>query len=153
MAGVIDRDLGYKRTLQALAKLSNKGQIPRVLVGVRATAGADLVKIATINEFGSADGAHPPERSFLRSTMDENRTRYADLLQRALERTLDGADLEQQLGLVGAQGVADVQAKIIAFDDPGNAESTIAAKGFDNPLVETGRLGQSIDWVVEGVSK
>lgn len=125
---------------------------PEVFVGIRAEAGAELVTIAAVNEFGSADG-HVPERSFLRSTVDENHKKYGDLLQTAVERGIDKGTtaLRRELGRVGAVAAGDVQRKIRDLKDPPNAPSTIAAKGSDNPLVDTGRLRQSIDWKVEGV--
>lgn len=157
-SGVTDKDLGYKRTMQALAVLSGQGEVPRVMVGVRGTAppaedGTPMVIIAATNEFGSSDG-HVPERSFLRSTADENRERYALLIQRVVVRTLDGHDLATELGRVGAIAVGDVQKKISTGPFLVNAPSTIARKGKGKgPLIDTGRLRQSIDWEVRGVAK
>ena len=54
------------------------------------------------------------------------------------------------LGL-GEKVVADVQRKIVALKDPPNAPSTIAKKGSANPLIDTGRLRQSIDFEVRGI--
>lgn len=153
---VIDRDLGYKRLLEnledlALASASTIGQGPSVFVGVRAeTSSAEEVKIAAVNEFGSADG-HIPERSFLRSTVIKQQPKYLRLLTRAVDRSLDGgkASLRRDLELIGLVAVGDVQRTITRLKEPPNAPSTIAAKGGDNPLIDTGRLAQSIDHVVE----
>jgi hypothetical protein len=146
---VVDRDLGYKRFIRNLEALGKAD--PIIEVGVRAsTAGADLVLIATVNEFGSANG-HVPERSFIRSTADENREKYGRLSQRAVTRGIDKGvgEFERELGKVGAVMAGDVQRKIITLSRPPNAPSTIAKKGSDSPLVDTGRLGQSIDFVVK----
>ncbi len=146
---VIDRDLGYARIMRNLTLLGRAD--PFVEVGVRAeTVGADLVVIATVNEFGSADG-HIPERSFMRSTADENRAKYANLMQKAVEAGIDkglGA-MRRELGRAGLVMVGDIQKKIVALKDPPNAPSTIAKKGSANPLVDTGRLASSIDFVVK----
>lgn len=153
--GVTDRDMGYRKIM---ANLRMMGRIsPEVLVGVRGDAGesddgTSLVLIAAVNEFGSADG-HVPERSFLRSTIDEKKEKYLKLLTKATGDTIDKgrSAMRTALGRVGAIAVADVQRKIVTLRDPPNAPSTIAKKGSANPLVDTGRLGQSIDFEVKGV--
>lgn len=152
---VVDRDRGYRRILRNLRRLS--GVDAAVFVGIRAGVapaadGTSMALIAAVNEFGSSDG-HVPERSFLRSTIDENRPAYMKLLERATGRAVDkgrGA-MKRELGLVGARVAADVQRKIVALKDPANAPSTIAAKGSSNPLVDLGRLRQSISFEVRGI--
>jgi hypothetical protein len=153
---VVDRDLGYRRIIRNLKQLGRLNA-PAVFVGVRSGAGesADgtpLVLIAAVNEFGSSDG-HVPERSFLRSTVDENRAAYMKLLERAAGRAVDKgrSAMRRELELVGAKVASDVQRKIVALKDPPNAPSTIAAKGSSSPLVDTGRLRQSIDFEVRGI--
>ena len=81
--------------------------------------------------------------------METKREEHADLLEEALDAYLDGAPLDRGLALVGAQAVSNVQDTIRDLDDPPNAPSTIAAKGADNPLIDTGRMRQSITYVVE----
>lgn len=142
---VTDKDKGYAALVDTLQAAAGA----RVLVGVRGTAGSDLVQYATANEFGTEDG-HVPERSFLRSTVDENHERYRKLLRAAVLKVVRGrASPEEALGLVGLQVVADVQAKIRSNIPPANAPSTIAAKGSSVSLIDTGRLRQGIDYAVE----
>ena len=146
---VVDRDLGYQKSMKNLKDL---GMAPvDVFVGVRAESGGELVTIAAVNEFGSADGTIP-ERSFLRSTVDENRKKYLSALSAAIDKgiTYGRAAMVRELGKVGQVAVGDVQRKIRDLDTPPNAPSTVRQKGFDNPLIETGRLRQSIDFKVEG---
>lgn len=140
-----DRDVGYRRLLKSVMGAPTI----RVTVGVRARQGADLVKYAAVNEFGSEDG-HVPERSFLRSTVRNNWRKYAALLGKAGQRLiLDGEDVDVAFGRVGIVVVADVQRTIRGRVPPPNAPSTIARKGSSTPLVDTGRLRQSIDHEVE----
>lgn len=149
MGRVVDRDLGYRKIMRNLREM---GRAPvEVFVGVRAESGAELVTIAAVNEFGSSDG-HVPERSYLRSTVDENRAKYLKALTAATGKGIDKgrATMARELGKVGQVAVGDVQRKIRDIDTPPNAPSTIRQKGFDNPLIETGRLRQSIDFKVEG---
>jgi len=142
---VKDTDLGYKRTMQVLRDLL----AAEVLVGVRGNAGdsedgTPLAVIAAANEFGTAT---IPERSFLRSTVESNRDKYAADLQQVVEDVVDGKAnaMEQGLNRLGVEAVADVQRTMRELDDPPNAASTIARKGSSSPLIDTGRLRQSID--------
>lgn len=143
---VTDRDLGYAKALKALAAF---GEGAGVYVGVRAAAGSDMVIIAASNEFGTEDG-HIPERSYLRSTVDHGQSEVADDLQAATEAAIDGTmALPTGLARVGAKWVGKVQQTMRDFTTPKNADATIAKKGVDNPLIDTGRLRQSIDYEVK----
>lgn len=157
MAVVRDIDRGYRRILREFTQIGER----QVLAGVRSKDGVEvpegsdlnLAQIAAVNEFGSEDPPdHPPERSFLRSTVDVHQREYAALVEEIIGAAIDGRQkLDKGLGLLGARLVADIQQTMRNFDDPANAPSTIARKGFDNPLIETGRLRQSIDWEIRKV--
>lgn len=139
MSAVRDIDSGYKDLLKALRLDSLE-----VRVGVFAESGDENVLKAAVNEFGTADG-RIPERSFLRSTVDKGQTRYAILLQEATKQVVLGrADWEAAFGQVGRIAVNDVRGTIIDMK-PGNAASTIAKKGRDEPLVDTGEMAASIE--------
>lgn len=153
---VTDRDLGYRALMRRLGELRDisvsvgvrGGQLAGGAVLVDGDDEDDIVEIAAVHEFGSRDG-RIPERSFLRSTADENVRKYERLLERATERVVAGAVPEFAFGLVGAVAVGDVQRKIAAGVPPPNAPSTMQRKGSSTPLVDTGRLRQSIDYLVE----
>jgi hypothetical protein len=142
---VTDRDLGYNSFMGGILELS---KLPAVFVGIRGGGDGDLLVIAASNEFGTADG-HIPERSYLRSTVDEKRAGYEAALTRIVRDEVDGKSVAR-VGLerLGAKAVGDVQKKIAALREPPNAPSTIAKKGSSNPLIEDGRLRQSIEYEV-----
>lgn len=140
---VKDVDLGMDRLIADLFGLG----VPLVYVGVRGQADGELATIAAANEFGTRDG-HVPERSFLRSTVDENRAEYAKALGQVLEGVIDGRSATPGLQRIGVRAKADVQRKIRAIKTPPNAPSTIRQKGSRNPLIDTGRLRQSIDYEI-----
>jgi len=173
---VSDRDFGYGNLIKMFGNLGEQA----VDVGILQDAGAKrqekrvtladgsttvqesdltVAEYAAVNEFGSSDG-RVPERSFLRSTVDENNAKYIDLMakgtDKAIERALKGADsgeaLRQELGKVGLRAERDVKRKIRDLRDPPNAERTIAEKGSSNPLIDTGRMRQSISHRVIKVS-
>lgn len=138
---VKDIDLGMRKLIEALSGFAD---VPSVVVGVQGSAGSDLVIIAASNEFGTEDG-HIPERSFLRSTVDDNENEILDDLQAATEAVLDGrSTTTREFGIVGEKVVGMVKERIAAGIEPENAPSTIAAKGSDTPLIDDGRLRNSI---------
>lgn len=164
-AGVTDIDRGYKALLRDLGMVA-KGA-PRVFVGILQDQGGEravdgsitLAGYAAVNEFGSEDG-HVPERSFLRSTVDENRGPYAKRLEGAVEALIDGIRsgvpgagirrMEESLGQTGLRVSRDVKNKIRDLRDPPNAPSTLARKyPGDNPLIHTGRMRQAISFMVD----
>lgn len=174
---VIDRDFGFKDLLGALDDL--KGEIS-VLVGVPEASkeykdGANQVLIASVQEFGSSDG-RIPERSFLRSTVDEKSSEYSALLTKLVGRVVDGKITPNQaLDRLGLKVESDVKRKIVAIQEPPNAASTIRQKkkkagkkvkniklvtGADgtesetgNPLIDTGQLRQSITYEIRREKK
>lgn len=139
---VVDIDRGYDALMRDLAF-----QGMHVEVGVRDDGRQpDLPMLAAVHEFGNS---HVPERSFLRATVDGNRARYGRLLREAAHKIVHRrAKPVNALSKVGRTVVFDVQRRISSRIDPPNAPSTIAAKGSDVPLVDTGRLRASIDFEV-----
>jgi len=114
MSGVFDKDMGYKALKAAFADLENAD----VYVGIRQEkgdqihdeeSGMTIASIAAAHEFGSEDGKHPPERSFLRSTMDENIDRYQSALADATLKVIEGAKPDKALAIVGAMAARDVK--------------------------------------------
>lgn len=140
---VQDQDLGLAQLIRTLTG----GVQPSVQVGVRGDPGSDLVTYAAANEFGTEDG-HVPERSYLRSTIDENQTIYAGQLEAAVGDLIDGKSMLPRLRRLGMIAKRDVQLKIRELKTPPNAPSTIRKKGSSNPLIDTGRLRNSIDFEV-----
>jgi hypothetical protein len=170
MSGVTDKDLGFDRIMRDLETLGSgadvyvgirqaKGEKPaglRKADGTVTNSDATIAEIATWNEFGvtvetdDGDQVKIPERSFLRSTMDENVERYTDLMGRQLGQVIDGEQTPKgAFKILGAAGVRDVQMKIRKGVAPANAPSTIARKGSSKPLIDTGRMRQSIDYQVD----
>lgn len=160
---VTDVDHGYDALVRDMRKLRSS----RVLVGILQDKGGEmddeggitLVGYASVNEFGSEDG-RVPERSFLRSTVDRNKNEYADeikvVLGSSVDRVIKGSqggmlkEIERGLGRLGLRAVRDVKDTIRDLRDPPNAPSTLERKyPGENPLIETGRMRQSIDHKVE----
>lgn len=131
---VKDIDHGFKAALAVLAKTNVD-----VVVGVLGSAGESEVTIAAIHEFGSQDG-HIPQRSFLRSTIDDRRGEIFDSLELQLKKVKP----EIAAGRVGMQAVSMVRERIRDRISPALKPATIKRKGSDVPLIDSGRLLQSI---------
>lgn len=118
-------------------------------------------QVAAFQEFGTLDmygvseptrgRAGVPQRSYIRSTVDENLGLYRRIEANAVGRIVDGTmEPKRAMGLIGEKVKADIQRKIVELDDPPNTEATIEAKGSSNPLIDTGQLRQSIQYKVRG---
>lgn len=113
-------------------------------------AGVTVAQVGFWNEFGTETS---PERSFMRSTVADNREAYRQIMRKIVNREVQLVAAGSQsvfyrdLGKFGQKVQNDIQARIVDIRTPPNAPSTIAAKkGVDNPLVDTGQLLNSIRW-------
>lgn len=91
-----------------------------------------------------------PERSFVRTTFDENQTIWEEFFLKRLDKIIAGEmtaeNLYQQLG---AKIASDVQEKITSLKSPGKSELTLQRDpNKTNPLINTGRLRQAVTWKV-----
>ena len=73
---------------------------------------------------------------------------WGKLIAAALKMT--GNDTETAMEIVGIKVSEQLQESIVKFKDPANAPSTIAQKGFDDPLINTGDMLRSVEYQVEG---
>lgn len=146
---VEDRDLGYSAIINGLSQLGGKA----VKVGVFADAGTEpdgtsLADVAIWNEYGTE---HIPPRPFMRITADKNEKNWQGLAEKAVGRIIDqgGGSPRQAMEIIGVAAVGNVQQVIgsseLAADSPG----TIKRKGSDAPLIDKGRLRQSIKFKLE----
>lgn len=151
-AKLVDKDLGWAEFFRRAKEIRDA----RVRVGVLGDTeqggmhekGSPLTvaEVAAVNEFGTEDG-HVPARSFLRSTFDEQREKLAGMGEKLIGAVLDGRmDTDQALGILGAQLAADIKAKITSNIPPPNAPSTVAAKGSDHTLIDTGAMRAAVTW-------
>jgi len=115
------------------------------------SGGATMVDIGTIHEFG-APKAGIPERSFLRRTFREKKRDLAKITTQLSKKVVTGKLTHKRaLEILGAWGAAQVQKRITSEGHipPPLKPRTVARKGSDRPLVDTGRLVQSISWEVD----
>jgi hypothetical protein len=116
--------------------------------------GVNAATVALFNEFGTRN---IPARSFLRSTLFEQRERITQIIRRAAESVVEQVAVELSaqavifhLGQAGREIVELVRTKMSRSRGwaKANAPSTVARKGFDFPLHETGDLVEAVSWAV-----
>lgn len=160
--GFKEKDFGLKRLKKELEALKNK---PCVKVGIQGKTGLaphggsskenlTVADVAAINEFG-APSRKIPARPLFRNTAKQHAEDWKKTAAELLKQILDartGMTTRKALGLLGERVKGDFQRY---FTDPGfkgtipNKPSTIKQKGSSQPLIDTGRLRQSITYAVE----
>ena len=159
-----------------LLTLKSMGKGGRVRIGWREDTKYDdntpVAKVAQIQEFGAripvtdkmrkwfAVQGFPlskhtteiviPPRAFVRQTADKNKKDWMWKFRDDLVKVLDGKmEFEQALNRVGVRAQGDLKQMIAEFSTPANSPMTIAKKGFNNPLVDTGIMLDTVDYDVE----
>lgn len=133
----------FQKMLKELAKLEVRVGIQQ---GEESENGVDLVDIAMFNELGTE---HIPSRPFLRDSVDANEGQINSFLQSIKNRLLRGGSAEDVLKKIGVFQKGLIQEEIVKGDFVPNAASTIRKKGSDTPLIDTGRMRQSIHYVIQ----
>lgn len=135
-----------EKFFRQLEELANK----EVFVGFQAgevmdDRNVDMAQIAMLNELGTSTA---PSRPFLRKSVDENADKINRFCTNQLKAISAGGTAEQCLKQVGVFGVGIVQEKIVDGEYVPNAPSTIHKKKSDKPLIDTGKMRQSVKYVI-----
>ena len=162
MAGVdfaLKMDRGFDLLKKALEAARARGSYVKAgVIGTGATenrhsgggTGATNVLIAAVHEFGSPEHGIP-ERAPIRTSFEAHRGEYLEMLRSVVKSVyqLKGG-LEPGLGRIGAKMAADIKRGITSGPGlpPPLAPETVARKGSDRPLVDTGQYVNSITWEV-----
>ncbi|MDG9888175.1 MULTISPECIES: hypothetical protein [Pseudomonas] len=147
--------IGRQQVEQAMKDLAQRlDREQRVLVGVPEGSGSyedglTIATVAAVNNFGSADG-RIPARPFLQPAIEDGAPMYRRLAEVMLPRVLSGEmEMRTLMEQMGNLAEGHVKQYITDLRVPKNADSTIANKGSDNPLVHDGHLRQSIRYVID----
>lgn len=154
-----DVDLGFDNVTKLMNFLGGKQR--SVSVGLPDGTDPEVVMRGVINEFG-APMKRIPARPWFSATIDANAKRYLDIMTdrfwksfRDPDARKTGNDIRQE---VAEAIVNDLQTSILdkkwwpSKTTPAalhNAEKTIAKKGFDHPLIETGELHDAISYEMD----
>lgn len=146
-------DRAWRRLQKKIAKGAS-----HVKVGILASKGGNerpdgelsLVEIAAVHEFGSP-AAGIQERSFIRRTFILEKAELiktqAGLAKQVVTRNLS---MNDALEILGQWGAAAVKKTVTVGNNlPPLKPATVVKKGSDRPLVDTGRMIQSVSYEVE----
>ena len=137
-------DKAIKEIEKVAKSLKGKGMVK---VGLPANAnpypdGTPVVMVGAVHEFGSPS-QNIPQRSFLRSTINENSDKYEGMIKKLTKKIVDGEmDQNHALGLLGLQMQGDVVEKI------SNGVPPALKYREGTPLYDTGHMAQSITFEV-----
>lgn len=143
----IANKLGHKAVLQV-----------GFLEGATYPDGTNVAFVAAMNEFGHRVGAAPaagerdertvvPPRPFFRNMIADKSGEWPEAIGGLLTAT--DYDVEKTLELTGEAIQGQLQQSIIDTNSPPLAPSTIARKGSEKPLVESGHMLNSVDFIVK----
>ncbi|MED1711717.1 hypothetical protein P4V34_28625 [Bacillus thuringiensis] len=141
-------------------------------VGVFGDFADEIVTIARVHEYGcdisvtpkmrkwfAANGyplkasttvIHIPERSFIRSGHDENIDKIVGKIEGFIPDLFENeVNIDIFMNQIGKEFANLIQKKLRAITNPPNSAMTIERKGSSNPLIDSGRLVQSIEHRVE----
>jgi hypothetical protein len=126
---------------------------PHVDIGVLTTSpqrrsGLSNVDVAVWNELG-VPSKNIPSRPFMRETYAKESKRVDKYLNKVYEKAgSSSSDTKKVLTSLGRWYKRSLRLMIKQYSHPRNAESTIAKKGEDDPLVDTEQLMNSIRYRV-----
>jgi hypothetical protein len=115
--------------------------------GTVADSDVDILDIAMWNELGTA---RAPARPFIRQSADRNKSAIEKFCADRLKKVTQGGTAEQALNAIGAMQKALIQdaiSKSKEWAEP-DADATVDRKGSDVPLIDTGRMLQSVNYVI-----
>jgi phage gpG-like protein len=120
---------------------------PAVVSEGHSSTQIDLIRIGAIHEFG-APNANIPERSFIRSTFDANSEKLKKIKEEEAIRIIAGQSTPQKsLARIGEWMATKIKLRIKDNIPPKLSPYTIAKKGSDVALIDSGQLIQSITHV------
>lgn len=143
-----------------------------VVIGITAKNDSKLIMIANVHEYGcdipvtdkmrgffaynfdihlkkDTKVIKIPERSFIRSGFDKCNEKFADY-QDILMSVVDGDTSAKTFYEIIGQGGADRMRDFLINEvkSPANSGLTMKIKGSSNPLVDSGRLANAIDYEI-----
>lgn len=108
--------------------------------------GVDLCDIASWNELGTSTNI--PSRPFLRDSVDKHAEEINAFLESQAKFLVRGTSAQQILKNIGLYQKAKVQEEITDGEFEANRKATIQKKKSDHPLIDTGHMRNSVNYIV-----
>lgn len=110
----------------------------------------DICDVAMWNELGTVN---MPSRPFLRKSVDENENKIKAFIRQMKKDLISGVPASQVFKKIGIFQKDLIQNKIKDGDFAPNAPATVKKKRSGRPLIDTGQMRQSVDYVIQKKSK
>lgn len=122
--------------------LSKKKLLVGFFDGDKYSDGTEVAYVASIHEFGTKN---IPARPFMRVAIKNNEKKWKDIFSGLIKK---GNSVKQSFEVLGNVAAGDVAQAIKDVSSPALKQSTIKQKGFSKPLVDTGKMLQSVRYEV-----
>lgn len=136
------------RTLELYSKNAGDGVFLRLgfLEGSTYPDGTPTAYIAAINEFGNPAHNQPP-RPYFRQMIAAKSPGWGASMAKVMKA--NGFSAPHSLSLMGEGISGQLQESIRSFSGVPLAPSTVAAKGFDKQLIDTGHMASSVGYEIK----
>lgn len=117
-----------------------------------------VAQVAAWNEFGHAnggwfEGTSTPSRPFMRMylfKLEQDGKLVGEMAWQLYQVATGKMSWDQFYKHLGEEAKSDLQKVVNAWEHPENSPATVYLKGFNDPLIETGTLLDSIDYRIGG---
>ena len=109
--------------------------------------GTPVTNVAAWNEFGTQGRRPTPERPFMRQANHRMRPELLEIIKDRVDPVTLKVDLTTA-NTIGMKMQSEIANSIVNLKDPPNAPYTIARKGSSNPLIDTGKMVNSVAYEV-----
>jgi len=135
---------GVMKALEAIARKMGGGTVSvGFMGGATYPDGTPVAAVAYWNEYGNVE---QPARPFFRQMIAKESQTWPEKMAKLAKAT--NYDANKVLGLMGEDISGALKQSINELQSPPLAESTIKAKGFSKPLIDTSQMTNSISYEV-----
>ena len=149
MRNIQDKDMGLLDICKLLGRLKKTSLSVGVFSEAVNNEGHNRTYVADYAINNEYRNEHIPERSFIRSTMDENQDKWSKLMSNILDDTAAGnlKEVGGELYKIGEIARKDIINKIDSNINPPNSLATLKRKGMhkNKTLIDNGVLRSSIE--------
>lgn len=138
---------GVMKALEEIARKMGGGEVAvGFMEGTTYPDGTPVAAVAFRNEYGVPSHGQPPRPFFRQMIAKESPTWAPKMAKLAKATDYDGTKV---LALMGEDIKGALQQSINDFESPPLAPSTIEAKGFAKPLIDTSHMLNSVAYEVK----
>ena len=109
--------------------------------------GTSIAEVAAFQEFGTS---RIPARPFLKQGLEKNTAKMLKLSAQGVGEICKGGSADDAFVIIGEGMAQAVKDEIDSGDFTPNAPSTVAKKGHNHPLIDTGAMKDAVSYKIRG---